>query len=66
MVLRRELARSADWLLTEVQFVGVSGQICSRNYEIDGPEKLYFSERAEAEAAFLALGGPLGRVCALL
>ena len=57
MVLKRELARCGDRFLIEVQFVGVSGQICSQNYEVDGPEKLYFAVRAEAEAAFWAAEG---------
>lgn len=39
-----------DRKLIEVQFVGVSGQICSTTYEIEGPETLYFTNRAEAEA----------------
>ena len=56
MVLKRELARIGDRLLIEVQFVGISGQICSLNYEVHGPEKLYFAERADAEAAFEASG----------
>lgn len=54
MVIKRELSRSGDRLLTEIQFVGVSGQVCSTRYEIDGPEKLYFSDRAEAETAMRA------------
>jgi hypothetical protein len=54
MIIKRELFRIADRLLTEVQFVGVSGQVCSTNYEIDGPEKLYFSDRVEAEVAMRA------------
>ena len=57
MVLKRELARSGDGRLFEVQFIGVSGQVCSLSYEVDGPEKLYFTERVEAEAAFLAASG---------
>lgn len=51
MVIKRELARIGDRQLIEVQFVGISGQVCSRNYEIDGPEKRYFTNRVEAEAA---------------
>ena len=58
MVLKRELARSGDRVLIEIQFVGVSGQVCSRSYELDGPERLYFTERAEAEAAFRAALDP--------
>jgi len=58
MLLKRELARMGDRLLIEVQFVGVSGQVCSLSYELDGPERLYFKERVEAEAAFLAGGEP--------
>ena len=54
MVIRRELARSDEMLLIEIEFVGVSGQVCSLSYEIDGPNKLYFAQRAEAEAAFWA------------
>lgn len=57
MVLKRELARNGDWHLIEVQFVGVSGQVCSHTYEVDGPEKLYFGLRAEAEAALWAADG---------
>jgi hypothetical protein len=55
MVIKRELARVGDRLLFEVQFVGVSGQVCSRNYEIDGPERLYFATRAEAQEALSSL-----------
>lgn len=51
MLIRRELARAGDSVLIEIQFVGVSGQVCSMSYEVDGPEKLSFATRAEAEAA---------------
>lgn len=51
MIIRRELCRTGDRQLMEVQFIGVSGQVCSTTYEIDGPETLYFTNRAEAEAA---------------
>jgi hypothetical protein len=54
MVIKRELARQGDRFLIEVQFVGVSGQVCSLRYELDGPEKLYFNSREEAEAALRA------------
>ena len=54
MVIKRELARRGDRMLREVQFVGVSGQVCSLSYEVDGPETLYFDTREEAEAALLA------------
>ena len=58
MVIKRELSRIGDRLLTEIQFIGVSGQVCSISYEMDGPEKLFFSNRAEAEAAMR--GDPSG------
>lgn len=51
MILKREIARMGSRQLIEVQFVGVSGQVCSKTYEIEGPEKLYFTSRKEAEAA---------------
>lgn len=43
-----------DRVLVEVQLVGVSGQVCSLSYEVDGPEKLYFATRGEAEVALKA------------
>jgi hypothetical protein len=58
MIIKRELARSGDRALREVQFVGVSGQICSLSYEVDGPETLYFSTRAEANAALMVTRDP--------
>lgn len=42
MILKRELARTGDRLLIEVQFVGVSGQVCSRNYEVGGVREALF------------------------
>lgn len=54
MIIKRELSRNGDRQLTEVQFVGVSGQVCSTTYEIGGPETLYFTNRAEAEAGLIA------------
>jgi hypothetical protein len=54
VVIRRELARRGDRTLREVQFVSVSGQVCSLSYEVDGPEMLYFSSRQEAQAALMA------------
>jgi hypothetical protein len=54
MIIKREIGRTGDRQLTEVQFVGVSGQVCSTTYEIDGPETLYFTSRAEAEAVMRA------------
>jgi hypothetical protein len=54
MVIKRELSRMGDRRLTEIQFIGISGQVCSTSYEMDGPEKRYFSDRAEAEAAMRA------------
>lgn len=51
MVIRHELIRIGDRLLIEIQSVEVSGQVCSTRYEVDGPEKLYFANRAEAEDA---------------
>ncbi|WP_426043135.1 hypothetical protein [Brevundimonas sp. TWP2-3-4b1] len=54
MVIKRELSRIGDRLLTEIRSIGVDGQVCSTSYEIDGPEKLSFSDRAEAEAAMRA------------
>ena len=41
-------------VLVEVQLVGVSGQVCSLSYEVDGPEKLYFATREEAWVALWA------------
>lgn len=52
MIIRREIARRGDRVLTEVQLIGVSGQVCSRSYEVDGPEKLVFTSRQDAETAF--------------
>lgn len=54
MIIRRELCRTGDRQLMEVQFIGVSGQVCSTTYEIDGPETLYFTNRTEAEAVLRA------------
>lgn len=54
MVIRRELSRMGDRVLVEVQLVGISGQVCSLSYEVDGPEKLYFATRGEAEVALMA------------
>jgi len=51
VVIKRELARVGDRHLIEIQFVGISGQVCSTNYELEGPEPLFFTDRAEAEAA---------------
>ncbi len=42
-------------MLTEVQLIGVSGQVCSCVYELAGREKQVFNNRQEAEAAFAAL-----------
>lgn len=52
MIVRRELARWGDCALVQVQFVGVSGQICSTTWEITGPEPQVFTSRDRAEAAF--------------
>lgn len=62
MVLKRELARNGERFLIEVQFVGVSGQVCSLNYVVDGPEKLHFAVRAEAEAALWAVNAGAGQM----
>ena len=51
MMIRRSLAHEGDWKLVEVQFIGVSGQVCSRSYEVDGPEKLMFTDLRDAETA---------------
>ena len=52
MIIRRELAHRGERGLVEVQFVGVSGQICSTTWEITGPEPQVFTNRDEARAAF--------------
>jgi hypothetical protein len=54
MMVRRELARRGERSLVEVQFVGVSGQVCSTTWKITGPEPQVFTSRARAEAAFAA------------
>lgn len=51
MLIKRELERRGDRSLAEVQFVGISGQVCSLSYEVDGREKQYFATREEARAA---------------
>jgi len=52
MITRRELERAEDRSLIEVQFVGVSGQVCSTTWEIVGPEPGVFTSREKACAAF--------------
>lgn len=55
MIRKRELARMGDRILTEVQFVGVSGQVYSVRYEVALSDKLYFARRVDAEAALKAV-----------
>lgn len=52
MIIRRELERDEDRSLIEVQFVGVSGQVCSTTWEITGPAPRVFTSRDKACAAF--------------
>lgn len=52
MIIRRVLTGSGDLRLTEVQFIGVSGQACATTYEINCPEVQVFTSRTEAESAF--------------
>lgn len=51
---RIQIARRADWTLTRVEFVGISGQVCSTRFELSGPETLIFSTSREAQAALAA------------
>lgn len=48
---RVQLARLGRWTLTRVEFVGVSGQVCSTRFELTGPETLTFFKLSEAETA---------------
>lgn len=59
MILRRILTSRGDLRLTEIQFIGVSGQVCGRTYEINSPDIQAFTSRAEAEGAFMRLAAPL-------
>ena len=59
MVIKHELARMGDRLLIETRIVGDNGQVHSKSYEMAGPETLYFTDRAEAEAA-LCVGAGAG------
>ena len=51
MITRRELERDEDRSLIEVQFVGVSGQVCSTTWELTGPNPCVFTSRERACAA---------------
>ena len=56
MIIRVELARTGDWVLSKLQFVGTSGQTCSTSFEVaDGEERTAFSYLEQAEHAFQQL-----------
>lgn len=59
MILRRILTSHGDLRLTEVQFIGVSGQVCGKTYEINSPDIQAFTSRTEAEGIFMRLAAPL-------
>lgn len=53
MIIRGELARADDRVLTKLQFVDASGQTYSTSYEVlEREQRTAFADLAEAERAF--------------
>lgn len=56
VIIRFELARNADRVLTRLQYVGTSGQTYSSTYEVaDGDDRQAFFRLEQAEKAFQEL-----------